>query len=176
MEHLIVVLAYLLSIILASGGLFCLYVSLRMVGKRAAAAGTKTSFTGEISGHTFSIGTGSLAALVMCISVLWGAIAVLSKPRIEFHQSSGPNGVIKSIASAVPRPLGSAELEATALRAAEIAAANAGNAYFGAAAEATVNASTNSDWAAAEASAAADDASGSTAVDAAASVGDTADN
>ena len=100
------ILAYMVTILLIVGGLFCLYVSLKMISKRAQQSGTPTNFTAEFGAYRISIGTGSLAALVLAISVVWALVALLSKPQIEFAVADDgtPLGVIKLISSVEVKP------------------------------------------------------------------------
>lgn len=104
-QTVLAVLAYIVTVLLIFGGLFCLYVSLRMISKRAQASGSSTRFEMSFGSYRVTIGTGSLAALVLSISVLWAVVALLSRPRLEFTAQGGGkfSSVLTSISSITTR-------------------------------------------------------------------------
>ena len=79
-----------IAVLLIVGGLFCVHSSFRMMRKNEMPTNNPTNFSGKLGAFEFTIATGTLGALVLCISAIWAGFGYLAVP--ELHSGTARNG------------------------------------------------------------------------------------
>jgi hypothetical protein len=91
----------LVSIALIGGGIFCVYSAFRMMRSKKQPNHDPAEFSGKIGALEFKIASGTLGALILCISAIWAGFGYLAVPT--FHLAGEGNaGQRIDVASAAP--------------------------------------------------------------------------
>lgn len=89
------------AFVLIAGGIFCVYSAFRLMRQERAPNDDPAKFSGRLGPFEFSIASGTLGALVLCISAVWAGFGYMAAPTL--HLARGDDGVPTiDIASTAP--------------------------------------------------------------------------